>query len=88
VHHLGGEDLVDEDEQAKYEAVIAQYGQMESHMGTEGYAAFLKTQESMRFAAMAHAERVQASTVAIRITTLMFFLGMIPVIVWLWKWAL
>lgn len=79
---------MDEDEQAKYEAVIAQYGQMESQMGTEGYAAFLKTQESMRFAAMAHAERVQATTAAIRVSILVLFLASIPVIVWLWKAAL
>jgi hypothetical protein len=80
--------MMDDDEQGKYEAVIAQYGQMEANMGTEGYTAFLKTQESMRFAAMAHAERVQATTVALRIGTLMFFLASIPVLVWLWRWAL
>ena len=79
---------MDEDEQAKYEAVIAQYGQMEASMGTEGYAAFLKTQESMRFAAMAHAERVQATTAAIRVSIITLFAMSIPVILWLWKWAL
>ena len=78
---------MDEDEHEKYEAVIAQYGQMEASMGADGYAAFVKAQESMRFAAMAHAERVQATTVFIRIGTLMLFLASMPVLVWLWRWA-
>jgi hypothetical protein len=78
---------MDEDED-QFKAVVSQYGQMESQMGAEGYAAFVKTQESMRYAAMAHAERVQASTSAIRVATAMFILAMIPTLVWLWRWAL
>jgi hypothetical protein len=78
---------MNDDEREQYEAVISQYGAMESQMGADGYAAFIKAQESMRFAALAHAERVQASTSFIRIGTLMFVLTMMPTLVWLWKWA-
>lgn len=64
------------------------YGQVESALGTEGYKEFLATRSAERQTYLAHAERTQAFATAIRIAMLIGMLMAMPVIVWLWKWAI
>lgn len=66
----------------------ASYGQVESALGTEGYKEFLATRSAERQTYIAHAERTHAVANVIRLVTLVGMLMAMPVIVWLWKWAI
>ena len=77
---------MDDDE---FQAVLGpQYGAMESQMGQDGYKAFVEAQLANGAGIKAYADRNAAVAQAIRIACIIAFAMSIPVIVWLWKWAL
>lgn len=77
---------MDEDEFQK--VVNNQFGQMESVMGQDGYKAFVEARNAEGDGIKAFAAKNVAITSAIRVFTLIGFMVAIPVIVWLWRWAL
>lgn len=86
MHHPSEDD---DDVDSQFQSVIgAQYGQMESVMGADGYKAFVEAREAEGDGLKAYAARHKAVADAIRILTLIAFLAAIPAIVWLWKAAL
>jgi len=77
-----------EDEDQFEQVLGGQYGQMESAMGTDGYRSFVEARNAEAAGFKAFAGRHSAVADAIRVGTLVFALAMIPVIVFLWKWAI
>ena len=72
-----------------FEHVVGgQYGQMESVMGQDGYKAFVEARNAEGDGIKAFAAKNVAITAAIRVFTFIGFMVAIPVIVWLWRWAL
>jgi hypothetical protein len=78
---------MDDDDQFE-QVVNSQYGQMESVMGQDGYKAFVEARTAEGAGIKAYADRNAAIAQFIRITGLIVFIMAIPVVVWLWKWAL
>ncbi len=64
------------------------YGQVESVLGTDGYEAFLQARRTEQKHMLAHAELTQSISFAIRWAVIVGMLMAMPVIVWLWKWAI
>lgn len=66
----------------------ASYGQMESVLGQEGYVEFIRARQAERLQLIARAELSQSISAVIRIATLIGILMAMPVLVWLWRWAI
>lgn len=78
---------MDDDDQ--FEQVVgSQYGQMESVMGQDGYKAFVEARTAEGAGIKAYADRNAAVAQSIRILSFIAFVMAIPVVVWLWRWAL
>ena len=78
----------DEDKERFWEQLNSSYGQAEAVLGSDGYQAVLNNQRATAQGMLAHADRVRAVAGSIRITTIVVMLAAMPVIVWLWKWAI
>lgn len=72
----------------QFEAVVGQYGQMESVMGADGYKAFVDARQAERDGIKAHGDKITAVAQMVRVITLVGFLAAIPLIVLLWKVAI
>jgi hypothetical protein len=70
------------------EQLSSSYGQMESVLGADGYKVFIEDHKADQSRMIAFADRQKALAGTIRILGLTSFLLAIPVIVFLWKWAL
>lgn len=64
------------------------YGQMETVLGADGYKVFIEDHRVEQQRMLAYADRQKAVAATIRIGTLLGILMAMPVIVYLWKWAL
>jgi len=83
---------MDEEEAGAAEQFAAllqgQFGHMEQHLGAEGYQEYVKNQAESRMVAEAYRKRHEAMTAIFRLVPLVVVMVAIPVIVFLWKWAL
>lgn len=64
------------------------YGQMETVLGADGYKVFMEDHCADQERTRADADRRKATAAAIRVISFMVFMASIPVVVFLWKWAL
>lgn len=64
------------------------YGQMETVLGADGYRVFMEDHRADQERTRADADRRKAIAASIRVLAFMAFMASIPVIVFLWKWAL
>lgn len=65
-----------------------QFGQMETAVGADMYQAQVATQQGYRLVAESRALIQTQMAKMIGAATLLMVLAMLPVLVWLWKWAL
>lgn len=65
----------------RFEEIAKAYGHVEATLGQEGY-------QSLVHASLSQSDLNKAKAGLIRILGLSVFLMSIPVLVWLWKWAL
>ncbi len=79
---------MDEEGERFYQALNNSYGQMESVMGSGAYEAFLHHREAEVRALESLASRQRAIAAAISLVSLVGLLMAMPVLVWLWRWAL
>ena len=79
---------MNDDDEVFMQQLSSSYGQIESALGTEGYAEFLRTRETERRYMDSRADLTRAYANTLRIATLIGMLCVMPVIVWLWKWAI
>jgi hypothetical protein len=70
------------------EQLSSSYGQMESVLGADGYKVFIEDHKADQARVLAFADRYKAIAATIRILGFVSFLVAIPVVVFLWKWAL
>lgn len=81
--------MINEDDANEFlQQLSANYGQIESVLGTDGYAEFLRTREAERAYMNARGDYIRAIANTLRIFGLIGMLCAMPVIVWLWKWAI
>ena len=79
---------MDNDDDRFIEQMSNSYGQIEATLGSEGYQTFLTGHKEVAARVKAHSDQVRAFTGMIHMGTLILLLAAIPVIVWLWKWAI
>lgn len=72
----------------KFEQVVSSYGQMESLLGADAYNVFIDDHRADQKYILAKADRTRAYGAAVRVIAFFGMLASIPVIVFLWKWAL
>ena len=77
-----------DDDDRFIEQMSNSYGQIEAALGAEGYQTFLSSHKESAAHVKAHSDQVRAFTGMIHMGTLILLLSAIPVIVWLWKWAI
>ena len=65
----------------RFEEIAKAYGHVEATLGQDGY-------QSLVNASLSQSDLNRAKAGVLRIFGLSIFLATIPVIVWLWKWAL
>jgi hypothetical protein len=70
------------------EQLSSSYGQVETMLGTEGYKIYLESHKADKQRMMAYTDRQRSITSAIHIGSFLGILVFIPVIVFLWKWAI
>lgn len=70
------------------EQLSSSYGQMESVLGTDGYKVFIEDHRADQDRVHAYAERQRAIASSIRVIAGIGFLFSLPVMIYLWKWAL
>jgi len=70
------------------EQLAGSYGQIEAALGSEGYKTFLDSHRANAAHVKAHSDQMRAWTGLIHMGTLSVLLSAMPVIVWLWKWAI
>jgi hypothetical protein len=81
--------MADDDYRERFaEQVSASYGQMETLLGTDAYAVFLEDHRADQQRILADADRRKAMAALLRITAFIGILFALPVMVYLWKWAL
>jgi len=81
--------MSEEDYQERFmKQLSSSYGQMESVLGTDGYKVFIEDHKADQDRMRAWSDRYRAVSGTIRILGLVGFLVSIPVMVFLWKWAL
>lgn len=79
----------DEEYREKFmQQLSSSYGQMETVLGADGYKVFIEDHKADQDRMRAAADRYRAVSGTIRIMGLVGFLASIPVMVFLWKWAL
>lgn len=81
---MAGEDYEDR----FIEQLSSSYGQMESVLGADGYQVFIEDHKADQERMKAAADRHKATAALYRIAGLVGFLMSIPVMVFLWRWAL
>lgn len=69
------------DKDDRFEEIAKAYGHVEATLGQDGY-------QSLVNASLAQSDLNRAKASVLRIIGLSIFLTTIPVLVWLWKWAL
>lgn len=69
------------DENSRFEEIAHAYGQVEATLGQNAY-------QSLVDASLSRTEINKALASIIRISALSILLMTIPVVVWLWKWAI
>lgn len=70
------------------EQLSSSYGQMESVLGTDGYKVFIEDHKADQDRLRAFSDKQRAIAGVIRVATLVGFIVSIPIVVFLWKWAL
>lgn len=72
----------------KFEQVVSSYGQMESLLGADAYSVFIDDHRADQKYVLARADKIKAASASMRVAAFFGMLAAIPVIVFLWKWAL
>ncbi len=70
------------------EQLSSSYGRVETMLGADGYKIYLDSHKADVQRSVAYTDRQASITSAIKIASLLGTLIFIPVIVFLWKWAI
>lgn len=70
------------------EQLSSSYGQVETMLGADGYKIYLDSHKADVQRSISYTDRQKAITSAIHIVSFLGILTFIPVIVFLWKWAI